>query len=72
MINLRDYSFFCEFGLVAITRFLGDTFGQNLVVGVTKTFYRTGRRGSLVKYAMKYEGKTGAFVISAFYEMYIN
>ena len=37
------FTHFCrEFSFVAITRFLGGTFGQNLVGGGTKTFYRTG------------------------------
>ena len=36
------YALLSRIGIVAITRFLGGTFGQNLVGGGTKTFYRTG------------------------------
>ena len=40
------FTHFCrKLGFVAITRFLGGTFCSNLVLGGTKTFYRTGSNG---------------------------
>ena len=43
LVKLTWFShFFREFSFVVIMRFLGGTFGQNLVMGGTKTFWWTG------------------------------